>query len=116
MLLDLLGEIDFTPDSSVQMMNTKNTIAETSISYNQDLLDLLGLGGNDVIPTSSSISPAPLNGNDSTVNNVPAPIVGLGALGSDQPNIGDFAISNQPVDIVSKKNLKGSFSKGLFSF
>lgn len=101
MLLDLLGSgIDFTADTSVQMMNTKNTIAETSISNNQDLLDLLGLGGNDVIPTSS-ISPAPLNGNDNTL----APVLGMGgAIESDHSSLGDLAMSNQSTNMVSGKN------------
>lgn len=90
-------------------MNNKNTIAESS--NNQDLLDLLGLGGGDVIPTST-ITPAPLgtlNGNDLTglnVSSAPAPMLGLGTMGSDlgitnTPTLGDITISNPPAISVS---------------
>lgn len=96
-------------------MNNKNTssITEPSTTNNQDLLDLLGLGGGDVIPTST-ITPAPLslgvlNGNDITglnVNSAPAPMLGgLGTIGGDlsitnAPSLGDLTISNQPTNMV----------------
>ncbi|KAL5277957.1 AP1G1 family protein [Megaselia abdita] len=109
-LLDLLGSgIDFSADNNVQMMNNKNTVPETSTSNNQDLLDLLGLGGGDVIPTST-ITPAPLgvlNGNDLTglnANNAPAPMLGLGTMVGDlgitnTPALGDITISSQPTNM-----------------
>lgn len=92
-------------------MNNKNT--ESSTSNNQDLLDLLGLGGGDVISTSTTIAPAPLgilNGNDLTGLNVnssaPAPMLGLGTIGGDlsitnTPTLGDITISSQPTNMVS---------------
>lgn len=108
--------MDFSADTNVQMMNNKNTISmtEPSSTNNQDLLDLLGLGGGDVIPTTTAISPAPLgilNGNDLTglnVNNSPAPMQILGGLGSmgnelsinNTVTLGDITNTNQPTNMV----------------
>lgn len=104
------------------MMNSKNTITETSTSNNQDLLDLLGLGGDDVIPTST-ISPAPLgilNGNDLTglnVSSAPAPMVGMGTMGTiggdlsitSTPALGDITIPSQPTHMVSAMSYMKTF-------